>query len=414
MIVLRLLLQTVVLALGQLWVNRVRALLTTLGIVIGVFSTVATVAGTSGLRSFVLEQFESIGASRFVVFGRIPREQPGRFSFQQVALKKREAMGMEAACPSIGRLTAVKGFTAPVQYGDRSERNVRIQGMDEDWHLIEGRAITFGRPFTRTDEEERRLVCIVNDKAIEELGLPADPSGQKLLIDGRRFLIVGVVETKTLPAMFGGGEPLTEVFIPFATADAMKPEPVFGLFIQGTLARPELYEEARAEVTAYMRKIRNLQPDDPDTFRIQFVEQFIEQLNQVGVGITLAATGIVTISLIVGGVGIMNIMLASVSERTREIGLRKAVGANPTVILLQFLVEAIVLCLVGAAIGLALGFMFVFALGAIPGSPMKNAEVPLWATVLAVGFSAATGVVFGFFPAVRASRLDPIVALRHE
>lgn len=414
MTVLRLLFQTVVLAVQQLWANRVRAALTTLGIVIGVASTIAIVGGTEGLRAYVLKEFEAFGASRFVIFPRNPREAPNRFSPQQIQLKYREALEIAAQCPSVLRMTPVKGWAATITFGERIERNVRVSGMDEDWHLIEGRSVIQGRPFSRIDEDERRAVCMVNDKAIEELGLNKDPSGQTLLIDGRRFLIVGVVETKSLPSAFGGGDPLTEVFIPFSLANMMKPEPIFGIFIQGTMTNVKAFSDLEAEVRFVLRKMRNLRPDDPDTFATRAVEQFIDGINRISFGLTLAATGIVTISLVVGGVGIMNIMLASVSERTREIGLRKAVGAPPAVILMQFLVEAVTLCLVGALLGLLLGLGIVYGVAAIPESPLAAASVPSWAIVLSVGFSAATGVIFGMFPAIKASRLDPIDALRHE
>jgi putative ABC transport system permease protein len=414
MIIVRLLLQTVVLALQQLWANRVRATLTTLGIVIGVASTIAIVGGTTGLKAFVLKEFESFGATRFVVFPRNPREAPNRFSPQQVQLKYREALEIAKQCPSVLRMTPIKGWAANIQFGERIEKNVRVQGMDEDWHLIEGRAIIYGRPFSTIDEEERRAVCMVNDKAVEELGLNKDPTGQSLLIDGRRFLIVGVVETKSLPTAFGGGDPLTEVFVPFALANVMKPEPIFGSFFQGTMKSANSFPDLEAEIRFVLRKMRGLRPEDPDTFAVRAVEQFIEGINRISFGLTLAATGIVGISLIVGGVGIMNIMLASVSERTREIGLRKAVGAPPVVILLQFLVEAVLLCMIGAGVGLALGFGVVYGIAAIPNSPLAQASVPVWAVLLSVGFSAATGVVFGMFPAIKAARLDPIDALRHE
>lgn len=408
------LLQTLILALGQLWANRVRALLTTLGIVIGVASTIAIVGGTQGLKAFVLKEFESFGASRFVIFPRNPRETPNRYSPQQIQLKLREARMLERNCPSISRLTPVKSFVAQVQFGDRVEQNVRITGMDEDWHLIEGRTIIAGRPFSRIDEQEQRAVCIVNDKAVEELGLDKEPATQTILVGGRKFLVVGVVETKTLPAIFGGGEPLSEVYIPFSAANAMKPEPIFGLFIQGTMISPNAFDDLEAEVRASLRRSRELKPDDPDTFAVRATEQAISSINRVSVGLTIAATCIVAISLIVGGVGIMNIMLASVSERTREIGLRKAVGAPPIVILTQFLVEAVVLCLSGALIGLILGYGLVAGLRAIPDGPMEGASVPAWSVWLSVGFSAFTGIAFGMFPAIKAARLDPIEALRHE
>ncbi len=410
----RTLFQTVVLAFAQLWANRVRALLTTLGIVIGVASTIVIVGGTQGLKSAVLKEFETFGATRFVIFPRNPREAPNRFSPQQVQLKLRECRLLEASCPSIARITPVKSFVAPVQFNDRIERNVRVSALDEDWHLIEGRQILAGRPFLPVDELERRAVCIVNDKAVEELGLNQDPTGQSILVDGRKFLVVGVVETKTLPSIFGGGDPLTEVYIPFSVGNAMKPEPVFGIFIQGTMISTNAFEDLNAEVTATLRRSRDLKPADPDTFAVRATDQVIAGINRVSFGITIAATCIVAISLVVGGIGIMNIMLASVSERTREIGLRKAVGAPPAVILTQFLVEAVVLCLVGAAIGLQIGLSIVYLVRAAPGSPLEDASVPSWAIILSVGFSAFTGIAFGMFPALKAARLDPIEALRHE
>jgi putative ABC transport system permease protein len=144
------------------------------------------------------------------------------------------------------------------------------------------------------------------------------------------------------------------------------------------------------------------------------MQQYIDQFNALAAGITAAAGGIVGISLLVGGIGIMNIMLVSVSERTREIGLRKAIGARPGVILTQFLVEAVVLCLAGAGVGLAAGQGMVLAMRAIPDAPLEGATIPPWAIALAAGFSAATGIIFGMFPALKAARLNPIDALRHE
>src|SRR5690606_32094708 len=149
-------------------------------------------------------------------------------------------------------------------------------------------------------------------------------------------------------------------------------------------------------------------------FRVEIIERFLQQFNQIAGVVTMVAAAVVGISLVVGGVGIMNIMLVSVSERTREIGLRKAVGARPAVVLVQFLIEAVVLCLVGGFIGLIFGEIMTLGLRRIPGAGLESAAIPPWAIILSFGFSAAVGVVFGMFPAIKASRLDPIVALRHE
>ncbi len=416
MIILRVLYQTGILALTQIFSNWVRALLTTLGIIIGVWAVIAIVAFARGLESYVLDQLESVGANRVWVFPRRPREQADRFSWRQIRMTNKEAKNMLAACPSLRTMTPIKGFTMAVEYGDRKEAAVSVQGIWPEWHDIEGRSVIQGRPFLRIDEDERRQVCLVNDKAIAELLLPTEPVGQNLLVDGRKFLIVGVVETKAVAAMFGGGESRTEVYIPFGTADLLRPEPLSGLYVAAKTYTPEQFEDAKAEITFFMRKMRNLKPDDPNTFGVESIEQAKTQVANIGWYIKLFAAVIVSISLLVGGIGIMNIMLVSVSERTREIGLRKAMGAQPAVVLTQFLVEAVVLCLVGAGIGVILGFVTVLLvnLGGDKQSFFAKVAVQFWSVQLAAFFAGATGIVFGMFPAIKASQLDPIVALRHE
>jgi putative ABC transport system permease protein len=412
MILLRLFLQTVVLAISQIWANKVRSSLTTLGIIIAVGAIIVTVAAVDGLKSSILKQFASLGANRVWVFPRMPREAPGRYTWRQIRMNVREADGILANCPSLAELTPVLMMGADVQFGDRVEHNVSIQGIRPSWHAIEARSIMQGRTLSSIDENERRQVCYVNDKAIAELQLDANPVGQYILADKRRFLIVGVVETKAVSPMFGGGEAQTEIYIPFATALSIKPDA--GLYVMATTQRPELHEDAKAEITAYMRRARHLVPGDPDSFGVEAIEQYVEQFKKIGAVMTVAAGGLVGISLLVGGIGIMNIMLVSVSERTREIGLRKAVGAKPAVILAQFLVEAVVLCLVGGCLGLAFSVGAVLLIKMIPNSPLADAGIPAWAIGLSLSFCAATGVIFGMFPALKASRLDPIEALRHE
>jgi putative ABC transport system permease protein len=411
--ILRLFIQTFGLALRQIWANKIRAMLTTLGIIIGVLAVIVLAAAGHGFKTFVLDQFSAFGASKVWVFPRMPPNQRDRFSFRQIRLDVNQIDALAANCPSLEAITPVMQLNATVQAGDRVQPFVSIQGVRPSWHIIEERSVLQGRPLMEIDESERRQVCLVNDKAIEELGLDTDPSGDTLLIEGRRFLVIGVVETKQVSPMFGGNEAQTEIFIPFRTGEAMRPEP--RMYAVAKTRAPELFEDAKAEIRATLRRIRGLKPEDPDTFGVQAIEQAISQFKTVATGITIFIAGVVSISLLVGGIGIMNIMLVSVSERTREIGLRKAVGARPEVILLQFLVEAVTLCLAGCAVGLAMGLAIVLIMRAGgDASPVAKAQAPTWSIILSVAFSAGTGVIFGMFPAIKAARLDPIVALRHE
>jgi putative ABC transport system permease protein len=225
-------------------------------------------------------------------------------------------------------------------------------------------------------------------------------------------MIVGIIET-TQARFFGMNTSSAEIFIPFSVAEKLQDRNFF-MRIEGLFMSPETAADGEDEVRFVLRRMRGLSPGDPQTFQVAAIDKFIAQFKTLAAGITAIAGGIVGISLLVGGIGIMNIMLVSVSERTREIGLRKAVGATPMAILLQFLLEAVTLCLVGGFIGIAFGRLAAFGLTMIPGAQLEQSDIPFWAVALSFVFSAMTGIVFGMFPAIKASRLDPIEALRHE
>ncbi|MDX2017318.1 MAG: ABC transporter permease [Planctomycetota bacterium] len=413
MFILKVLLQTVATAIAQIWANKFRALLATLGIIVAVTAVLATVSATRGLRQYVLDEFATLGANKVWIFPQRPRLQGDRFSWRQIRLTTAQLDGVAANAPSIARLTPVLQFSAPVQFGETIKQNVTVSGIRAVWHDIEARPVIQGRIFSEIDEAERRQVCIINDKAIGELGLDTNAVGQFILVDGRRFIVVGVVETKTVLPMFGGGEPQTEIYVPYRTAEMMRPENR-GIYAIAQTVSPDKFDDANVEVTAYLRRVRNLQPGDPDTFGVRAIEAVITQFNRVAMVITVAAAGIALISMFVGGIGIMNIMLVSVSERTREIGLRKAVGAKPSIILTQFLIEAATLCILGGMIGVALGYAIALGFQHMPKLPLPGATVPTWAIVASLAFSTITGLVAGLFPALKAAALDPIDALRHE
>ena len=405
--------QAIILALSQIRANLGRSLLTALGIIVGVASVTAVIAALAGLKEKVLGEFETFGANRLLIFPDRPDDAPRNlYPWKDVRLKVEEVEAIELNCPSIRVVTPITTLGTTVQYGERLLEGITVTGIRPAWHETENRSVLEGRPFNSIDEDGARQVCLVNEDGIEELGLPAKPVGTSVLIGGRRYLIVGVVET-IQSTMFGINTSAAELFIPFAQAARLQDQDFF-FRITAMIESPDLAAEAESEVRFVLRKMRGLGPDDPDTFNVAAIDQFIEQFKTLAAGITAIAGGIVGVSLLVGGIGIMNIMLVSVSERTREIGLRKAVGATPAEILLQFLLEAVTLCLAGGAVGVVIGELLAFGLTLIPDAGLDEAHVPIWAIVVSFSFSAAVGLIFGMFPAIKASRLDPIEALRHE
>ncbi len=408
---LRLCVQTVFLAIGQIFARFVRSSLTMLGIIIGVGVVIASVGFLNGMKGFVLKEFETLGAKKMWVWGYVPESKRTVMSWSEAKVSLYEASLILDRGEAISELTPQCGRNWDVAYEGKVVRGVEVTGIWPEWHAIEDRQVLYGRPFSNIDIEERRQVCLVNKDAVEELNLNTDPTGDYILIRGRRFLIVGLVETKDVTIFQGGGDSTAEVFIPFETHKMMDPYS-WTMFIM-QMDDPDLAAEAEAEVRFILRKNRQLKPEDEDTFRIEVLQNAIQQFNGVAGAITMGAGIVVGFSLLVGGVGIMNIMLASVSERTREIGLRKAVGAQPPVVLLQFLIEAVVLCVVGGAIGVAIGWGIVAVLRTSVDW-MSESSVPVIWMIVAFGACAVVGVVSGMFPAMKAAALNPINALRHE
>ncbi len=409
--IVRLLWQTVFLAIGQVWANKVRAVLTALGIIIGVLGVTVVAAGLDGMQGYVLTQFEGIGAKKMWVWGNVPDNKRTVMSWADVKISTYEANLILDNAESVETLTPGCRASWNVVNGKKLSQGVRVTGIWPTWHEIENRQVLFGRPFSRIDDDENRQVCLINEQGIEELNLDTDPTNDYILVNGRRFLIIGVVETKEA-SMFEGGQSRTELYIPFATHKMMNPYTWTDLTLQ--LYDPDKADDAKAEIRFILRNHRNLGPEDEDTFDMFVVQSAIENFNNVAKVIGFIMSGVIGISLLVGGIGIMNIMLVSVSERTREIGLRKAMGAKPPVVLMQFLVEAVVLCVVGGLVGLLIGNIMVAGVQFIPDFPLESIAIPKWAVILSLGFSAVVGIVFGMFPAIKAALLNPIDALRHE
>jgi len=411
---IRLSYQSVYLALGQIWTNKTRSILTTIGIVIGVASVTAVIAALSGLKAKVLTQVETLGTNTIFISARRPDKGPLQHaSWWTIRFKSEQFNDLLEHCPSVarfGRQTWAGRYT--VSHRDKSVDGVTVIGVEPACHKIDSRPVTIGRPLSVIDEMQVRQACLIDPKLRNDLRLDRDCIGQSILISHNTFYIVGVLEPRPKNVFGGGDQERSEIFIPFKTSLKMQRYPFIMALAESKSA--EVSDDALAEISFFLRRTRNIKPGEPDTFEVMSLQSALETFNKIALMVTMVAGGIVGISLLVGGVGIMNIMLVSVSERTREIGLRKAVGAKKSAILTQFLIEAIVLCFFGGLVGVGFGQLLTMAIANIPKVELDMAYIPLWAIALSFAFSGTVGIFFGMFPAIKAARLDPIEALRHE
>jgi len=315
-------------------------------------------------------------------------------------------------CPSLAVLSRIGGVgRRTVKCGEQSVDNVDIQGIEPAYHQIEHRPVVLGRVFSPIDDEQVRQVCLIEPKLRDKLRMDQDCIGETIRIGSTAFRVVGVIEPRPQMGFGDSGQERYEVFIPFKTLKKLG-EPWTWAMAAGKSA--ETLDDALAELKFFLRRTRNIRPGQPDTFEVQSLQNALSTFNKIAVIVTMVAGGIVGISLLVGGVGIMNIMLVSVSERTREIGLRKAVGAKRSAIMTQFLIESVTLCFVGGLVGVGLGQLLTMAIANIPQAKLDLAHIPLWAIGISFGFAGVVGMCFGMVPAIKAARLDPIEALRHE
>jgi putative ABC transport system permease protein len=412
----RLIGQSIRLALGQIWVNKVRSVLTTLGIIIGVASVVSVIAALSGLKAKVMSDIETFGTNRIFIWPERP--DTGKYknvNWDAIRFRPEQFEGLLEYCPSVASFTPVTSDRDNIRFRERTLERIRVTGMESSWHTIESRPVIIGRSFSTIDQTQARSVCLLSQRLRDKLGMNRDCTGEMVTIGYRSYRVLGVVEEQPSMSMIGGngGNEELEAFIPFMTM--YRNSGNWAWFqVMAASKSTDVSEEAKAELSFFLRQKRHIEPGEPPTFRVMTVESEVRKFQEIAAVFTMVASGIVGISLLVGGVGIMNIMLVSVSERTREIGLRKAVGAGSAAILTQFLVEAVVLCCIGGLIGLGLGQILTMVIAHIPKIPLDKAYIPGWAMMMSLGFSAMVGIFFGFFPALKAARLDPIEALRHE
>lgn len=399
-------------ALASIRAHGFRSILTSLGIIIGVMSVIAVVSIVQGLSATVNAQFEGLGSNTLTVrsytpFKKALQGQFARLSNEDMELIRRRIDGISHITPILYSQSGAQGRIAY-----RSQESFsQVFGVGPDWMEVNSSFPETGRALAREDDQRRRLVCLIGTEVIKNLKLPDEPIGEYFRVNNDWCRIIGVMEQRG--ELFGFSQD-DYVMMPYGTARRMQGSSRdLDIQVQLLVEDMERQDEVIARIRRLLRQEHGLKAGDADDFRIQTSEQLTESFNAIISTITAAVVGIVGVSLLVGGIGIMNIMLVSVTERTREIGILKALGATRRDILLQFLIEAVMLCLVGGLIGIALGYgVGALAATLLPGFP--PAYVPGWAILLSFGFSAGVGVIFGIIPAAKASQLDPIDALRYE
>ncbi len=394
-------------AFGEIRANMFRSVLTTLGIVIAVMAVISVVSILEGMSRYIKGFIKGMGSDAMWVLPYFP---PGRAeSSARVELTYDDAMAIQSSCPQIKRVSPMIQSHVDMIHLD-ADVSVPMLGTTPEFQEIRNWFVDSGRYFSNIDTDHRKHVCVLGREVLKKIGADESILGAKIKIDNRTFKVIGLLERK---GSFFGQSQDEIVLIPFATAEKIYgPRVARRINILAQVHRSEAAAETVEQIRDLLRKRHKLRDAQADDFQISTQDQVLEFFNKASRITTVVLAGIVGISLLVGGIGIMNIMLVSVTERTREIGVLKALGARPKDILFQFLIEAVILSLLGGVIGIILGMAVGMGVAAL--SPLPSAYIPLWAVGLSFLFSGGVGIFFGMYPAVKAARLNPIDALRWE
>jgi len=408
---------TLRIALRALAKNKLRAGLTVLGVVIGIAAVTTMVSIGQSASALIQGQIEGFGANVIVVMPASGRSGGTRQSMV-VTLTADDSDAIATECPAVMASSPIVGTGGQVIYGNSNWSPKEMYGVGPDYLTVRTWPLQSGGFFTERDINGAAKVCVIGQTLVAKLFQTTDPIGETIRIRNTPFRVIGVLERKG--ANIVGDDQDNIVLVPYTTVQKrMQATPfnnVHALIISARTAKQ--MAEAEDQIRQLLSERHRIAPGEPPDFRIQNTTEIANVMGIVTGTITLLLAAIAGISLLVGGVGIMNIMLVSVTERTREIGIRMAMGARSRDILRQFLIESVLLSCLGGAVGIVLGIGASVGATALINSFMKDTKWPVTVSLPAAGialaFAAAVGIFFGFYPARRASRLDPIEALRYE
>ncbi len=403
--------EAAMIALGAIWANKLRSFLTVLGNIVAVTSIIAVVSLVQGMNGYVTTAILSgVGADNFTI-QRMPvvrseadeervRGNP-RVSLQDAAAVRKYG-------EHIGAVAAQAQSRATMTYGNESLEGAQVQGVSRDYVSFGTFNAERGRLVSPAEIDANRPVVVLGWEVADKLFGPVDPLEKSIKIGSLHFRVVGVSEKK---GSFFGNSQDNFAIIPLGIFRKMFGSRLFGMQLLVKPTTPELVKTAMDDATVALRIERRLRPNEPDNFGMFTSDTFLDLYKTATKGIFAVLIGVVALSLVVGGIVIMNIMLMVVSERTREIGLRKALGARRRDIVWQILTESVTLSIFGGVVGISLGFGLALIISKF--SPLP-ASVELWSVVMGIGITALVGLFFGLYPAIRAASLDPIEALRRE
>jgi putative ABC transport system permease protein len=406
------------LALDTLRTHKFRSLLTVLGVLIGTTTVIAVASIITGLDRQLVQAAEQFG-TRVVWVYKLQLGAPHRLTREERLRKPLtydDAMAIKEQCPAVEEVSValfndMSEFGLPpsaAHYKGREMAGAQFMGVDANYLALANSSLADGRFFTQTDDLHRRDVTVIAANVIEELFQHEDPVGKTIVVDGHAFEVIGTLNK--FKGVLGDSPDDRDIFIPYWTYKKLYPA-AKDHFISALAYRGRM-DQAQDEIEGVMRRRRHVKPSEPDNFGVATAESLISEFRQIISTVGLVMVVISSIGLLVGGIGVMDIMLVSVTERTREIGVRKAVGARQRDIAWQFLLEAITLTGSGGLIGITAGWLLSFAIRSLV--PSLPSTVPLWSVVTGFMVSTGVGLFFGLWPALKAARLDPIAALRYE